>query len=1024
MRIDTPATEDWLKRHPPGLFRDPDLVPIPHPPPPPKRLSLEEQVAVLNPGKENGKAKVIKHYPGGQDHDQSTHGRRGSQAPPDTSYRGSHQPSPTYGAPAHDLSVIVSEDIYTHPEWYFSMSEPYNRVAARILARIRGNPDAQVTIYRAVPKGVSEINPGDWVTIVPSYARLHGESSSYDIIERTVPARDLVWPADSLVEFGWFPGNRVEELMAEDEESAKVSKRLTLADQVSVVKGLWDRVVKHYPGGKDHDQKRHGRRGPGSPTLTLERAKLPENLIHSPFTEGRGKPSYGPPPPPPDPPPLSDPHPASVYESWGKKDPDTGLVFLQPYQSRNSATGFCADCGRPAWEIPPDERGRFGNPPGAVFTHIGKWESPRRANGSNDRTLVVRQADEGGESFWHEFQRSDGSTHIEEWIVVDHRPSRLIEQWSDEARPMMERLSEYEKTEDKHSDALLERLRQDKERGKGHYFDTVSVQTRTGEKISMTELLARGRQVRHEVEDALVGKADPAVSRWSRFSILSEMNLEGYKAAKAREVEASLDAAAFADHLGHGMVLKHGLDQTFSKNTDFLAAMKYPGFTVSENLAALDDFLEGKPPPPSAPFEVPLTKGQYAYFADLSDSEEMHELKQRGLRFDKTTLILPNRQVAMQLGRRLSFDADYAMGGSKKMLTSLANTISESLPPADQRWEFFKKRFKASEGGSHDPLLYIEEGFYPGPGEPADKPSSTPYTGLGDRAARDLFVSKIRLVEDREVVSGTFRASDLISRSAAHLERTLERQRVATDELKAIRDPLLKELTALQSEHEDTVRQVLSRHREFGSPGTLKFARRSKHSAEVDRASTFLPKDWADAIAENVPKMKVSAKARGHFSPWEQEIKLDGSSGVAVHELGHAAESYVPALNRAEQAFYEWRVQHSESTNMARESPGRRYSSSERTWPDNFADPYMGKRYSPHGSWAGGFELISMGLQQVYTMDRASRPADYREGGFTIAQRVGGQHPLSHSGRSIDYLPGWGMDEEMADFIFGLLTEV
>lgn len=33
-----------------------------------------------------------------------------------------------------------------------------------------------VTIYRAVPKNVKTINPGDWVTIVAGYAKEHGDA--------------------------------------------------------------------------------------------------------------------------------------------------------------------------------------------------------------------------------------------------------------------------------------------------------------------------------------------------------------------------------------------------------------------------------------------------------------------------------------------------------------------------------------------------------------------------------------------------------------------------------------------------------------------------------------------------------------------------------------------------------------------------------------------------------------------------------------------------------------------------------
>ena len=150
---------------------------------------------------------------------QKAHGGDGGGDTPETDYRWQHQPSALYGAPAHDLSVLMSDQVYDSPHWYFSTHEPYSREGLKIIQDIRGKPDAEVTIYRAVPAGVTEINPGDWVTQVQSYARIHGESNiqrydidgpigpGFTILSRTVTAKELVWPGDSPVEFGWFPDN-------------------------------------------------------------------------------------------------------------------------------------------------------------------------------------------------------------------------------------------------------------------------------------------------------------------------------------------------------------------------------------------------------------------------------------------------------------------------------------------------------------------------------------------------------------------------------------------------------------------------------------------------------------------------------------------------------------------------------------------------------------------------------------------------------------------------------------------------
>lgn len=72
---------------------------------------------------------------------------------------------------------------------------------------VRGNPDAEVDIFRAVPKGVRDINTGDWVTTSKSYAHKHGGhalNDEYDIITGKVKASDLFNPGDSIAEMGYW----------------------------------------------------------------------------------------------------------------------------------------------------------------------------------------------------------------------------------------------------------------------------------------------------------------------------------------------------------------------------------------------------------------------------------------------------------------------------------------------------------------------------------------------------------------------------------------------------------------------------------------------------------------------------------------------------------------------------------------------------------------------------------------------------------------------------------------------------
>jgi hypothetical protein len=76
-------------------------------------------------------------------------------------------------------------------------------------------------MYRAVPSDVAEgakINNGDWVTINPDYAKIHGEGplgGNYRVIQQQVPARKLFTNGDSIHEFGYDEsGKALNELLS------------------------------------------------------------------------------------------------------------------------------------------------------------------------------------------------------------------------------------------------------------------------------------------------------------------------------------------------------------------------------------------------------------------------------------------------------------------------------------------------------------------------------------------------------------------------------------------------------------------------------------------------------------------------------------------------------------------------------------------------------------------------------------------------------------------------------------------
>lgn len=135
----------------------------------------------------------------------------------DTSYRGRHQgPDEEHGAPLHEIERVMP-DFYDHPE-YYGANPHHDRESVRQIRRARGNPDAPVTIYRALPHGHREINKGDWVTTSGNYAEDHAyqsgeEGADWPVIKATVPARHLRSQGDEPNEFSYHgPGIESAEL--------------------------------------------------------------------------------------------------------------------------------------------------------------------------------------------------------------------------------------------------------------------------------------------------------------------------------------------------------------------------------------------------------------------------------------------------------------------------------------------------------------------------------------------------------------------------------------------------------------------------------------------------------------------------------------------------------------------------------------------------------------------------------------------------------------------------------------------
>lgn len=127
-----------------------------------------------------------------------------------TDYFMTHRPTQT-GLTADDITnqnveTPIPQDTYEHPEYYFQMNEKSSQESLEALKRVRGNPNAEVTIYRATPG--DKINKGDWITLSKSYAEWHNQSQfngKANVLEMRVKAKDIQYAGDDINEFGYFP---------------------------------------------------------------------------------------------------------------------------------------------------------------------------------------------------------------------------------------------------------------------------------------------------------------------------------------------------------------------------------------------------------------------------------------------------------------------------------------------------------------------------------------------------------------------------------------------------------------------------------------------------------------------------------------------------------------------------------------------------------------------------------------------------------------------------------------------------
>ena len=159
-----------------------------------------------------------------------------------TDYRGQHE------APSRDDDVGSSLDKIdeTFPpdildprsqaQLYSTGFPEADKESFDVINKVKGNPDAEVTIYRAVPDSVEGINAGDWVSLSPAYAQQHLESNLNGrgkIVSKNVKASEVFTDANSINEWGYSPESKDAKAPRGPKNPNSLGESVTISDEDS-----------------------------------------------------------------------------------------------------------------------------------------------------------------------------------------------------------------------------------------------------------------------------------------------------------------------------------------------------------------------------------------------------------------------------------------------------------------------------------------------------------------------------------------------------------------------------------------------------------------------------------------------------------------------------------------------------------------------------------------------------------------------------------------------------------------------
>lgn len=144
-----------------------------------------------------------------------------------------------YNTTLDNMDKNVPKDFYTNPEYYAYFKDKADRESWAVIKNVKGKPEAEVTIYRAVPEGIKDILPGDWVSLSKTYAKDHGkhhEDKSLDmpVISKKVKVKEVIWDNNSINEFAYYP-EQAQKILSSDSFKKAVQELRKLPDKASAL---------------------------------------------------------------------------------------------------------------------------------------------------------------------------------------------------------------------------------------------------------------------------------------------------------------------------------------------------------------------------------------------------------------------------------------------------------------------------------------------------------------------------------------------------------------------------------------------------------------------------------------------------------------------------------------------------------------------------------------------------------------------------------------------------------------------